>query len=58
MQLTDVIKSISKYRALIVLLILNDTAKNSTDTVTSIGIGASLHLTNNAFQREMTFVLQ
>ena len=42
MQLNDVIKSISWYRAFVALLIQTDTTKNSTDTDTGIGIGASL----------------
>ena len=37
-----VIKNISWHRAFVALLIQTDTAKNSTDTDTGIGIGASL----------------
>ena len=45
MQLNDVIKSIGWYRVFAVLLIRTNIAKSSTDTDTSIGIGASLALT-------------
>ena len=42
MQLNDVIESIGWYRAFAVLPIQTDITKNSTDTNTSIDIGASL----------------
>ena len=42
MQLNDVIESIGWYRAFAVLPIQTDITKNSTDTNTNIGIGASL----------------
>ena len=44
MQLNDVIKSIGWYWAFVVLLIQTDITKNSTDTDTSISIGASLYI--------------
>ena len=42
MQLNDVIKSIGWYWAFVALLIQTDTTKNSANTDTVIGIGASL----------------